>query len=327
MATPRIKKRGDSWSALVDLPGLPGERKQKRITGKTKKEVEAAVIDILSQANRGIYFEPAKDTVAEYFSWWLNYIQQRVGYTTFDRYSGIVNQNIIPELGKMRLSEISTATIETYYAKAVKEGRKDGRPGGLSTTTLKQYHSIINSALGTAVRLKKIQYNPAADVIPPKKEKHKITTLSAEELDDLLRALGDSDMYLPVYLAAHTGMRRSEVFGVRWQDIDFTSRNLTISQVLLHTNDGLKYGSGKSKRAQRTIKLSKTVVSVLKKYKAKQAEQKLKDSAAYTDSDLVCARRDGTPMNPETVGGNFRRFAHKQGYGIYSHILRHTHAT
>ncbi len=73
--------------------------------------------------------------------------------------------------------------------------------------------------------------------------------------------------------------------------------------------------------------MSKTVVSVLKKYKAKQAEQKLKDSAAYTDNDLVCARPDGTPMNPETVGGNFRTFAHRQGYEISFHILRHTHAT
>ncbi len=327
MATPRIKKRGDSWSALVDLPGIPGERKQKRVTGKTKKEVEQAVIEILSQVNRNMYFEPCKDVLADYLKWWLdNCSKQRTVKKTYERYGEIIRDHLIPELGHIKLALLEPIHIQTYYAKALEGTRRDGKEGGLSPTTVKHHHALLSAALSDAVRFRKINSNPAQFVKSPQREKHRVTTLNSQELKALLKRLEGTVLYMPAFIAANTGMRLGEVLGLRWQDVDLVGNNLTVCQTLVRTKSGLEFGTGKTSTSNRTIAISQQVAAVMRSHKAKQAKDRLSAGGGYEDHDLVCARTDGRPMSIN-VSSNFRREARKMGFLISFHDLRHSHAT
>ena len=199
MVTPRIQKRGQLWSAVINLPNEVGmTRKQKRVSGKSKKEVERAIVDILAEINKGSYIEPTKQTFAEYFSWWIeNSIKYSVTPRTFERYSGIVKNHLIPKFGRFPLTSLQPFHIQQYYAQARKTGRIDGKGGGLSGTTLKQHHAVLRRALNEAVSLRLIMHNPVLSLKPPQKETHTVRTLSVDELKQLLASIEGRSFYLP----------------------------------------------------------------------------------------------------------------------------------
>jgi integrase len=122
-------------------------------------------------------------------------------------------------------------------------------------------------------------------------------------------------------------MRCSEALGLRWSDINFENNTLSVRQVLLRTAKGITIGNGKSASANRVIHLSGSVLLILKRHKAKQAQEKLSAGESYQNNDLICAHPNGTPLNPNTVSGNFSRIARRRGYNITFHGLRHSHAS
>jgi len=320
------------WTIIVDVGKDPvtGKRKQLSQTFKgTHKEAERELSHILTMIESGKGVKPIKLTLGQYLNQWLDeYAKVNTTPRTYQRYKEIVRDNLIPALGSIPIMDLKPYHIQSYYTKALESGRKDGK-GGLSAKTVTHYHRVLFEALKYAVKHEMIFRNVAETVTPPKPKAKKITVIDSQGVNRLLEAVKDSFYYPIFYAAVYTGMRRSELLGLRWQNVDLDFLTISVTETLHRLNDSSYfYGEPKSKRGKRSIAISPSVALLLREYKAKQQADRLLLGVQLTDNDLVFSMPDGSPMSPHAVTWAFVNLRNKLGFaGLRLHDLRHTHAT
>lgn len=326
-----IRKRGKgSWSIVLDIGrDTTGKRRQKWHSVKgTKRDAEQEMARLISEIYTGGYVEPSRLTVADYMRKWLQDAAARVAPKTLERYQGIMEGHVIPALGNVLLSKLKPLHIQSFYAKALADGRKDGK-GGLSSQSVLHFHRVLHKALEQAVKWQLLVRNPADAVQPPRPQRQHMAALDENEISALLKSLDGNRLYLPVALAVATGLRRGELLALRWQDIDLESAQLTVARSLEQTKGNLNFKAPKTDRSRRRIALPQVIVRLLRAHKAKQAQWRLKLGPIYQDQNLVLARDDGAPWPPDNFSTAFadhiRR--HPKLAKVRFHDLRHTHAT
>jgi integrase len=175
--------------------------------------------------------------------------------------------------------------------------------------------------------------NPAGRVRAPRVERKAPTVWDATEIDKFLKAAGSNQFVEYFELAILTGLRRSEIAGLRWVNVDLDSKTSKILRVVetLQRVDGhgLVTGTPKSDRSRRVIALSPRAVSLLRSVRAKQSEQRLKAGKAWNESGgYVFTDAVGSPLDSGRVSKEFRRVANSIGSrGVTLHSLRHAHAS
>lgn len=328
-----ITKRKDGrWqgSVLVGYNLETGKPKRKYFYGRTRKEVQQKINEVTVKLQAGTYKEPTNITVAEWFTTWLNdYMKNSLRPTTWESYRYQVNGHIIPVLGHLRLAQLQTAHIQRLYNDKLAGGRLDGKEGGLSPKSVRYIHTVVHSSLEQARKEGMITINPSAAVRLPKLQRKEIKYLNTEEATTFLSVARDSKHFAAFFLALNTGMRRGEVLGLRWQDVDFTTKQLAVNQGLVRiSGKGLVLQEPKTKLSNRVISLPPTVVNVLKEHKKQQNEQRLLAGGAYNpELDLVFANELGEPVCPRAFTRVFERLVKKAGLDVTFHGLRHTFAT
>lgn len=329
-----VTKKGSKWYFVLDVGVdiITGKRKQKWFSGfKTKKEAEKAMVEKVHELNQGIYVEPTKFTLAEYMTRWLNdYVKFNCAPRTREIYEYIVHTHIIPSgIGKLALDKVKPIQIQNYYSEKLTNGRKDGK-GGLTARSVIHHHRILHEALEHAVKWQIIGNNPAKAVTPPRLEKKEVNVLSKEQIHTLLEGTKNKYFHEAVFFAISTGMRRGEIFGLRWSDIDFINQTISIRQTLQRLKgQGLVFKkSAKTDGSRRSLAISGEVIKLLKILKAKQEESRLKLGLYYQDHDLVFSNEDGSPINIDYLSREFGRLVKKLDIPyVRFHDLRHTHAT
>ena len=249
---------------------------------------------------------------------------------SYDIYKMIVEKHFIPALGKIPLEDLKPFHIESYQNQKLNGGRKDNKSGGLSTTTVQNHNHLLTTALDYGVRMQMIKTNPAKAVKAPKRADVDVAFLDEDEIKSLLSAAPDSWIHEFVFFAVQTGMRRGEIIGLEWKNVDLKEKNVHVEQILQRVRgQGLKFKSPKTKSSRRTIAINDELVSLLKGIKKRQAErQLLLGEKYYTDRKLVFCNEDGSPCNPQGVTRQFKRLATKAGFPeLRLHDLRHTHAS
>jgi integrase len=236
----------------------------------------------------------------------------------------------MPELGALPITKLAAAHIQAAYTKWATGGRRDGKPGGLSPQTRRHIHRVLNAGLVRAVEQQVLARNPA-EVFKkrlPKVERREMTTLSTEQSAHLLEAIKHTRIYWPVLLALSTGMRRGEVFALRWKNVDLARETLCVMESLEQTKAGIRFKAPKTDRT-RVIVLPTFAVEELRRLKREQAEQLLMLGVRQTGETLVCARTDGLPLQPQSVTHQFNRLVSriKDMPRVRFHDLRHSHAT
>ncbi|MDA1271793.1 MAG: tyrosine-type recombinase/integrase [Chloroflexi bacterium] len=236
MARGSVEQRSPgTWSIRVELLPDPqtGKRRQKRTTFKgAKREAEKRLSQILHEVDTGSFVNPAKLTVGDFLRQWLkDYVETGVRATTKEGYQIIIEKHLIPNLGNIPLSQLQPAHLQAYYSKALNEGRSDGK-GGLSARTVKHHHRVLSEALGHAVRWGLAGRNVALAVDPPRTEGKEMQVLDGAGITRLLEAAQGTVYYPAIHLAVFTGMRRSEILGLRWRDLDLDGSALAVNQVL-----------------------------------------------------------------------------------------------
>lgn len=216
----------------------------------------------------------------------------------------------------------------TRYTKASESGRIDGK-GGLSGQTRLHHFRVLNKALSVAELQEKIARNVCDAVRKPAVDRGKVPSLDAPRALKLLEMARATSMDLPVALALGTGLRRGEVLGLMWSDLDLEAGTLTVRRSLETTSKGgLAFKLPKSKQSRRTVTLPLFVVEAIIRHKARQMEHRLALGASYQDQGLVMAGATGGPMHPDSTTTMFRRLAKKAGCPeVTFHGLRHSHAT
>lgn len=326
-----IRQRGKhSWAVVLDLGrDSLGKRRQKWHTVHgTKKDAQRRLTELLHQFNTGTYVEPTKLTLGDYLERWLtDYAEPNVAAKTFERYCEIVRKHLVPNLGRFVLAKIHPLHIQDYYSRASRSGRRDGK-GGLSAQTVLHHHRLLRGALKQAVRWQLLARNPADAVEPPRPRRHEMRALDEAETAVLLKAARETDLYLPILLAVTTGLRRGEILGLRWRDVDQKGGTIAVRRSLEQTSSGLSFKEPKSARSRRLVALPKITLEALRSHRSLQAQLRLKLGPAYHDDDLVCAMPDGRPWLPSSLTHSFIRLARAAGlHQLRFHDLRHSHAT
>lgn len=329
MAKGTIRQRSaGSWELKYDLgtDPLTGRRRTKYETVRgSKRDAQRVLRDRINAAEDGTLGDAGKMTVGEWLAEWLAQAKHSTSAKTHERYTEIVQGHLIPGLGAIALAKLSPAAIQSYYAKALESGRRDGK-GGLSAQTVNHLDRVLNVALKRARALGLISRNPVEDVVKPKVQREEMRTLAPDEAKALLAIVRPTRMFSPVFLALATGLRRGELLALRWSDIDLDGASLTVRQSLETTKAGLRFKEPKTKRGRRTIALSSAVVEELRSHKAAQARERLQIGLGR--ADLVFTKIDGDPINPDGLSKEFTAAARRAGLdGVTLHVLRHTHAS
>jgi integrase len=209
----------------------------------------------------------------------------------------------------------------------LESGRRDGK-GGLSAQTVKHHHRVLHEALKYAVKHGILIRNVAEAVDPPRPDNKEMVTLEPENVHVFLDAAHDTPYYVLFYTALYTGLRRSELLGLRWKDVDLDLATLSVVQTLHHVSrKGYVFREPKTKRSRQLVDLSPSLALLLREHRANQElERKLLRRFLMPD-DLVFCYPDGTPLSPNSVTKGFHKLAKSlEMPGIRLQDLRHTHA-
>lgn len=324
-------KRSNLWGFVVELPRDPmtGKRKQKWHSGyRTRREAETALAEVMARVNDSTYVEQSRMTLAAFLDEWLPSVRSTIRPSTFATYETVVDSYIKKHIGALPLQAITPLTLKTLYADLLATGKRNGKDG-LSPSTVRYVHAVLRKALKDAVRSSYVQRNVAELVDPPRVTRPQIRTWSAREVRTFLDHVRDDRLYAAYVLAATTGMRRGEVLGLRWQDVDLDQGRVSVSQALVVVSGyDVQFSEPKTAKGRRSIALDETTRDSLKQWRESQLVERALWGDAYEDADLVFAREDGTPLHPDLFSDAFwRHVASAKLPRIRFHDLRHTHAT
>lgn len=324
------KTKSGKWEAQVELGKDPATGKRKYKTFEKKKDANAWANRMEVEVDEGIAINPTDYTIKEYLSWWLEDIKPSLSPTTYDGYDLICKTHIIPTIGAIKIINLKPMHIKTYINNKRVRGRKDGKKGGLSERTLLHHFRVLNKALKDAVKLRLIRYNPGDAIEAPTPKKKEIKALTKKQLSNLLEA-SEGWIHNFIFVAAYTGMRRGELLGLRWSDVEFENQMIRVSQTLVTKDgEGSVFKSPKTKSSQRSIYITKKVIQVLKDHKSMQEKLKIHLGPDYeNDLNLVFCKEDGTRYYPTTVNKKFNKIRKQVSLlnEVSIHTLRHTHAT
>ncbi len=256
-----------------------------------------------------------------------DYVESNLAPKTVEGYRVNIERHIIPSIGNIPVQKLQPIHIQEFYKSKLQNGRLDGK-GGLSPKSVIYIHRNLREALNHAVKMQIIQRNVADAVEVPRQKIFQSKFLNESQVQDLLKALENTDLYIPVLLAVGLGLRRGEALGLEWRDVDFDNKTVSIMRSLLPTKNGLVFHNPKTEHSHRVISVSDNIIDELRIHKKHQEDCKRLLGQAYKNIDLVCCLNDGSPINPSTFSQSFGRTLkiHNLPH-IRFHDLRHTNAT
>ena len=265
----------------------------------------------------------AQYTVGQWMDvWFENYAKIKVRPSSHQTYRGYIDNHIKPNIGKIPLGKLTTLELQKLYKKLLSRGRVDrieakGQPKGLSPKTVRNIHQVISSAMDFARSQKLIAINPADGCALPKLEHREMKTLPVEQLASFLREAKESGVFEMYYIELATGLRRGELLGLKWEDLDLEQGTLRVQRQVSRINGEVVEAPLKTKNSYRTISLGEDAVGILKKQKKKCG-----------DSEYVFPSPTGGPISPDSVIQMLHRVLKRAGLPkVRFHDLRHTFAT
>ena len=317
-----IRKRKDGrWEGRYTVGHDPetGKAIIKNVLGKTQAEVKEKLKKAIEE-NVGIDYGRAKNyTVGNWLEvWYENYAKIKMRPSTYLTYHGYIENHIKPQLGKIPLNDLTTLHLQQFYKKLLAEGRVERieaqkQPKGLSAKTVRNIHQIISSALKLANEQRLIARNPADGCALPKAERKEMQTLPVEQLTSFLREAKDSGVFALYYIDLTTGLRRGELLGLKWSDIDLEKGDLRVQRQIGRIDGKIIEMPLKTKNAYRTLPLSADAISVLMQQRRKTG-----------NSEWVFPSPTGGPMSPDSVLHMLHRVLKRAGLPkVRFHDLRH----
>lgn len=317
----------DSWTVRITLPaGLSGRRTQKRLTIKgTKREAEAALDRFKADLLRGEYANPGTATVSDLLDRWLSTRRERVERATLERYEAIANHHLRPVLGPVRLSRLTPKLVDEALARWTTMPRRDRKRGRLSQRTVHHLYSTLRVVLRFGVRSQWLARNPCDLVESVPKGGQKIEGLSASSIQRLFAGLHGTIVYCPAMVAAFGGLRRGEVLGLMWSDLDLQSGVLSVSRSLDEARDkSLRLKVPKTNHSRRPVVLPSFVLAELQRHR-REVEDHF--GIARVPEALFPDWKTGGYWSPDALSSMFYHLVHTRKLPAVSfHGLRHTYS-
>ena len=321
-----IRKRKDGrWEGRYTAGHDPetGKLIYKNVLGRTQAEVKEKLKAAIKETQSLDVTKAGKYTMGEWMEvWFEDYAKIKVRPSSHQTYRGYIDNHINPNIGDIPLEKLTSLDLQKLYKKLLTKGRVDrleakGQPKGLSAKTVRNIHQILSSALKLAQEQRILLTNPAEGCALPKVEHREMKTLPVEQLQSFLREARESGVFELYYLELATGLRRGELLGLKWEDIDLERGDLRVRRQISRINGEVVEAPLKTKNAYRTLPLAEDTVSVL-------LEQKKKVGS----SPWVFPSPNGGPISPDSVLHMLHRVLKRAGLPkVRFHDLRHTFAT
>jgi len=312
------------WAIVLDHHDpVTGRRKRRWHSFEgTKRQAQVRCAELVAELQSGTSVDPSKITVVEFLDRFdRDWAALHVSARSRDRYRFALD-HVRRHLGNRMLQKVQPADIAALYASLTREG--------LAPRTTRMVHTALHRALGQAKNWGILRDNPADIAKPPKAPSKETPMLQPSEAVGLLDRLRGQPLYLIASLALGTGMRRNELLGLRWGDVDLDAGRLTIEQALEQTATyGIRIKAPKTKHGRRTISLPAHLVAELRQYWREQQEQRLGMGLGKApDSAPVFATADGGHVSPNAITKAWPVAMAAIGMpAVTLHSLRHTHAS
>ena len=320
-----IRKRKDGrWEGRYTAGRDPVTGKQifKNVLGKTQAEVKEKLQKALAQAKKVDFAKTGKYTVTMWMNeWFENVAKIKVRPSSHQTYRGYIDHHIAPNIGNIPLEKLTTMDLQKLYRKLLNKGRVDrieakDQPKGLSAKTVRNINQVISSAMDFAVAQKIIPENPCKAVALPKVEHKEMQTIPAEQLQVFLQEAKATGVYEMYYIELATGLRRGELLGLKWTDIDWKNCIIKVRRQVARVDGQIVEAPLKTKNSYRTVTISQQAIEVLKQQKEK------------THDEYVFPSPTGGPISPDSVNNMLKRVLARAGIPkVRFHDLRHTFAT
>jgi integrase len=311
------------WEFTVDLGAdAVGKRRQLTKGGfATRGAAQEALQRTLDDMRGGVEVE-TRLTVAEYLAEWLP-TKRSLRPSTVKSYREHIDMHIVPLIGGVKLRELRPRQVDVMLTALTRV--RGGR--ALTPTTIRHIHSTLRVALNDAVRRRLIAFNPAAQVELPTERRHRTTVWVADQVARFLSSSADDPLYAAYHLAVMTGMRRGELCGLRWSDVNLDSGYLYVHQAVTELAGKVHLGPPKTKSGTRMVPLDNLTCDVLRQHKDRQASTWWMTGSAHKP-EHVFTDDDGELFRPEKLSRRFRSASRRAGLPpIRFHDLRHTSAS
>ncbi len=321
-----IRKRKDGrWEGRYTAGRDPvtGKTIYKNVLGKTQAETKAKLKQAIQESTEVDIIKAERYTVGQWMDvWFENCAKIKVRPSSHQTYRGYIDNHIKPNIGNVPLSKLSSLHLQKLYKKLLTGGRVERieakkQPKGLSTKTVRNINQVISSAMDFAKDQKLISHNPTDGCALPKLEHQEMKTLPMEQLTSFLREARESGVFEMYYIELATGLRRGELLGLKWEDLDLQQGNLRVQRQICRINGEIIEAPLKTKNSYRTLPLSADSIEILK-------EQKKKCGS----SSFVFPSPTGGPISPDSILHRLHRVLKRAGLPkVRFHDLRHTFAT
>lgn len=349
--TPRKNKSGEIISYTIrvyrsyDSSGnrlKPYTMTYKPEPGMTAKQVEKELnrrsVQFEDECKNGLIGTAAALKLADFAPIYLSSMQEKLSPTVYGSYVHILETLVLPALGHIKLTELKPVHVQQFIKQlsSMPKLRRDGKPDEsgekLSPATVRRKLAVLQSMLTLATKLGYISNNPAdaKRLTLPKMPHPEIEIFTKQQASYILQCLKDESLQFQamIQLAIFTGAREGELVALKFSDIDFTTRKMTISRSAYKLKgEPVRTKAPKSGRA-RTVTLNASCVELLQRLKQQHLLEQMKLGTAWKGNDWVFTQWDGSIMHTQTPSRQFDKFLKKNGIPHRKfHSLRHTSAT
>ncbi|MEU5556408.1 site-specific integrase [Streptomyces globisporus] len=315
-----ITKRKDGrFQAAVYVLQPDGTRARKFAYGKTWAECDTKRRDLLAKVDQGVPVPTRSAKLSEWLPYWLdNVVKPRRKLSTYDKYEAHVRLYLVPMIGGKRLESLGVADVRRFLVQLEKK---------TTAATAKESHRVLRTALTAACREELITRNVASLVEPPRAKSRELSPWSLDETLTFLAASRKDPLYAAFVLAITMGLRRGELVGLRWTDLDLDRRVLYVRQQTQRRR-GILYDDDPKGRRRRAVPLPAMCIAPLRWHRMRQAEAKARAGEAWQEGGHVFVTRTGRPVEPRNVYRSFTRVAESAGLRVIRlHDARHGCAT
>lgn len=329
MAKGRVHRKDGGWAYRVDAGVHPDSGKRRQVSKQgftTRHAAEEALMEVLAEARPVTVGSRAAMNVRGYLDEWFIDARPSLRATTAGNYEQAIRR-LDKHLGAVSLQSLTPMHVQRCYTELLASGGRDGKP--LAPKTVRHAHIVLRKALGDAARMGVVSRNVAALARPPSDDRAEMATWSADELRRFLAAIDGHPHEIGLRLLAATGLRRGEVLGLRWRDVDLDLAQLSIANTISEVGAQVVMGPPKTSKSRRMVYLDRRTVASLREHRDRQHEWKLAAGADWdTAHDWVLTDELGGYVRPQSMSYEWRVLMGKLDLPtIRLHDLRHTHAT
>ncbi len=316
--TIRYDRERKRWEARITVDIVDGQAVRKKVTAKGKDELLERLKDARRAIDAGLPAPDRRETVGHFLEEWLEHLEHTErSPATVQNYKDMTAYYIAPKVGRVKLTDLAPRHVEKMQRDIVKDGK--------SPRTARLARSVVRAALRKAERDGLVARNVAALAEPVKADHREKQSMTVEQVKQLIATAEGTRDEAPMVLLLTLGLRRGELLGLKWSDIDLKAGTIRVSRALKRTDHGLEASDTKTTRSQRTLHLAPIAVTALKAHRKGQAEERLRAGEHWVGDDWLFTNAWGGPIDPDNFRHRFVALCDDAGIGHWSpHAARHT---